>query len=279
MNLDPKVYWMLFSVALAGVALWEMLRPWRVVSAQLIRRWLNHGALLLIYETFLAVVFRDGSVLVALAAQHSRFGLLNILPLTPAARLILAILLLDCSRYVAHRLFHAVPLLWRVHQVHHSDLEFDLSTGVRHHPFENIVAQVFSFATIVLVAPPAAAVVTLEAIGAVHVFFTHANANFPARLERLLRLVLITPEMHRIHHSEEMRDQQANLGELFPWWDRLFGTYLDAPVAGPEHLRIGLKGCGETKAASLRFMLAQPFLPAADLPPVPEPMHAPISGD
>jgi sterol desaturase/sphingolipid hydroxylase (fatty acid hydroxylase superfamily) len=279
MNLDPKVYWMLFSVALAGVALWEMLRPWRSVSEQLARRWSNHGALLLIYTAFLAAVFRGGSVLVAFAVQHNRFGLLNIIPLALPARLILGILLLDFSRYVAHWLFHAVPLLWRVHQVHHSDPDIDLSTGVRHHPFENIVAQVFSFATIVLVAPPAAAVVTLEAIGAVHVFFSHANANFPARLERLLRLVLITPEMHRIHHSEEMRDQNANLGELFPWWDRLFGTYLDAPVAGPEHVRIGLKGCAEAEAASLRFMLAQPFLPAPDLSPLPEPIHAPTSGD
>ena len=279
MDLDPKVYWTLFSVALAGVALWESARPWRPLSPELVRRWRNHGALVLIYGAFLAVVFRGSSVLVALAVQHSRFGLFNLLPLTLPARIALGILFLDFFRYLEHWLLHSVPLLWRVHQVHHSDADIDLSTGVRHHPFENLLGLVFSVAIILLLAPPAAAVLTLELVGVVHVFFSHANANFPPRWERLLRLVLITPEMHRIHHSDEVRDQNANLGELFPWWDRLFGTYLDTPVAGPEGVRIGLKGCAAAEAASLQFMLAQPFRPVPDLPQVPEPIHAPVSGD
>ncbi len=279
MNLDAKVYWTLFSVALAGVALWEAVRPWRTVSTQLVRRWRNHGALLLIYGAFLAVAFRGSSVLVALAVQHSRFGLLNLTPLPLAARLILGILLLDFFRYVEHRLFHSVPALWRVHQVHHSDADIDLSTGVRHHPFENLISQVFSFATILLLAPPAAAVLTLEVIGVVHVFFSHANANFPPRLERLLRLILITPEMHRIHHSDEIRDQNANLGELFPWWDRMFGTYLATPVAGLERVRIGMQGCDETEAAGLLFMLAQPFRSTPQPASIPEGIGVRISGD
>jgi sterol desaturase/sphingolipid hydroxylase (fatty acid hydroxylase superfamily) len=279
MNLDAKVYWTLFSAALAAVALWEVARPWRAVSGLLVRRWRNHGVLLLIYGAFLAVAFRGSSVLVALAVQHSRFGLLNLVPLTLPARVVLGILFLDLFRYLEHRLFHSVPLLWRVHQVHHSDADIDLSTGVRHHPFENMLSLAFSFATIVLLAPPTAAVLTLEIISVVHVFFSHANANFPPRFEGLLRLVLITPEMHRIHHSDEMRDQNANLGELFPWWDRLFGTYLDAPVAGLERVRIGLRDCDESEAAGLLFMLAQPLRSAPEPASIPEGMGVRISGD
>jgi len=279
MNLDATVYWTLFSAALVGVALWEMSNPWRSVSRQLMRRWGNHGALLLVYGAFLALVFRGSSVLVALAVQHSRFGLLNLIPLPLAARVMLGILLLDLFRYAEHRVLHSIPVLWRVHQVHHSDAEIDLSTGIRHHPLENLIAQVFSLATIVLLAPPASAVLALQAIGVVQAFFSHANANFPPTLERLLRFVLITPEMHRVHHSDEMRDQQANLGEIFPWWDRLFGTYREAPVAGPERVRIGLKGCDETEAAGLLFMLGQPFRPAPEPSSNPEEVRVFVSGD
>ncbi len=279
MNLDAKIYWIIFSAALAGVALWEAACPWRTVSTQLVRRWRNHGVLLLVYGAFLAIVFRGSSVFVALAVQHNRFGLLNITPLPLAARVILGILLLDLFRYVEHRVFHSIPLLWRVHQVHHSDGDIDLSTGVRHHPFENLVSLVFSFGTIALLAPPAAAVLTLQAIGVLHVFFSHANADVPPRFEKLLRLLLITPEMHRIHHSDEMRDQNANLGELFPWWDRLFGTYLDTPLAGQERVRIGMKGCDETEAAGLLFMLAQPFRSAPEPPAIPEGIRVAVSGD
>ena len=279
MNLDPKVYWTLFSVALAAVALWEVARPWRAVSGLLVRRWRNHGVLLLIYGAFLALAFRGSSVLVALAVQHSRFGLLNMIPLTLPVRVVLGILFLDLFRYLEHRLLHSVPLLWRIHQVHHSDADIDLSTGVRHHPFENLLSLVFSFATIVLLAPPAAAVLTLEVIGVVHVFFSHANANFPPRLERLLRLVLITPEMHRIHHSDEIRDQNANLGELFPWWDRMFGTYLATPMAGVDRVRIGMQGCDGTEAAGLLFMLAQPFRSTPESPSIPDGIEVRISGD
>jgi len=282
MNLEPTMYWMLFSAALVGVALWEVASPWRTVSSQLVRRWRNHGALLLLYGIFLALVSRLSAILLALAVQHSRFGLLNLIPLSLAARVILGILLLDLFRYLEHLAYHWVPVLWRVHQVHHSDADIDLSTGVRHHPFESLISQLLAYAAIVLVAPPAAAVLALQVIGVVHVFFSHANANFPPRLERLLRLVLITPEMHRVHHSDEMSDQNANLGDLFPWWDRLFGTYLDAPVAGLERVRIGLKGCDETEATGLLFMLAQPFrsAPEPSSPAsVPERIPAAVSGD
>src|SRR5271154_828141 len=213
MNLDSTIYWILFSVALVMVALWEMAHPWRGVSGQLVRRWRNHAALLFGSTAMLALIFRGTAALVAVAAQSNRFGLMRLTALPLAARIVLGILLLDLFGYFTHRLFHAVPSLWRVHQVHHSDAELDLSTGIRHHPFENLISHALSLGAIVVLAPPVGAVVALQALGVVQIFFSHANVNFPPGIERLLRLVLVTPEMHRVHHSDEMRDQNANLGE------------------------------------------------------------------
>jgi len=280
MNLDPKIYWILFSLALVVAALWEMARPWRGVSLQLVRRWRNHAVLLFGSTAILALIFRGSAALVAVAAQNNRFGLLKVTALPLPARIVLGILLLDLFGYAMHRLYHAVPVLWRVHQVHHSDAEVDLSTGIRHHPFENLITHAFTLGAIVLLAPPAAAVVVLQALGVCQIFFSHANANMPRRTERLLRLIFVTPEMHRIHHSDEMRDQNANLGELFACWDRLFGTYLDASVAGVDGMRIGMKGCEGAESAGIAFMLAQPFRSAATEPQsIPEPVPARTSGD
>ncbi len=280
MNLDPKIYWILFSLALVVAALWEMARPWRGVSQQLVRRWRNHAVLLFGSTAILTLIFRGTAVLVAVAAQNNRYGLLKLTALPLPVRIVLGILLLDLFGYATHRLYHAVPVLWRVHQVHHSDAEMDLSTGIRHHPLENLISHAFSLGAIVLLAPPAAAVIALQAMGVLQIFFSHANANLPRRVESALRLVFVTPEMHRVHHSDEMRDQNANLGELFGFWDRLFGTYLHTSISGADGIRIGLKGCGSVESAGLAFMLAQPFRSVASEPQaISETIPVRISGD
>ena len=257
-----SLYWILFSAGLVAVALWEVWRPWRTVSEQLSRRWRNHTLLVGIAAGASVLVYRASAVAVAVAVANSKFGLLNQPRLPLAMRWILGFVLLDLLRYGLHRAFHSVPLLWRVHQVHHSDPDVDLSTGLRNHPLEAIVVQGVFCLAIAVFAPPASAVLAMEFIGILQAFFSHANANLLGWMERLVGMVVVTPRMHRIHHSEEMREQNANLGEVFPWWDRVFGTYLDRPAGGFDHMRFGLEGShNHATSAGLRFMLTQPFRP------------------
>jgi sterol desaturase/sphingolipid hydroxylase (fatty acid hydroxylase superfamily) len=146
-----------------------------------------------------------------------------------------------------------------VHQVHHSDPDVDLSTGLRNHPLETIVSQGAFSLSIAVLAPPPSAVLAMELVALLQTFFSHANANPPLWMERLIGMLVVTPRMHRVHHSEEMREQNANLGEVFPWWDRMFGTYLERPAAGFDQMRFGLEGSQNSASAGLLFMLSQPF--------------------
>jgi len=258
-HFEANVYWGLFSAALLGIALWEMLRPWRGVSKHLVRRWRNHAALFFGSIIFIAGIFRTGAILIAVAVSNNHFGLFHWVPVPFFARAILAVLLLDLLQYGIHRASHAVPVLWRLHSVHHSDPDLDLSTGFRHHPFETLIVQAVYFAVIALLAPPVVSVFAVELLGLFQDFFTHANANLPQPLEKIVRAFLITPEMHRVHHSDAIGEQSANLGTVFPFWDRLFGTYLEAPSTGLDGIRIGLKGLDPAACSGLVFMLAQPF--------------------
>jgi sterol desaturase/sphingolipid hydroxylase (fatty acid hydroxylase superfamily) len=260
-GIEANAYWILFSAALLGVALWEMARPWRTVSKRLARRWCNHALMMCVSIGTATLLFRASTVVVAVAVANSRFGLLNKPWLPLAVRLILGFVLIDLLRYALHRTFHSFPLLWRLHQVHHSDSDFDLSTGLRNHPLEVLVAHGGLCVAIAILAPPPAAVLAMELVAIAQAFFTHANASLPAWIERPFGMIFVTPQMHRVHHSEEMREQNANLGEVFPWWDRIFGTYLELPEAGFNAMRIGLKGSQDPANAGLWFMLTQPFRP------------------
>jgi sterol desaturase/sphingolipid hydroxylase (fatty acid hydroxylase superfamily) len=260
-GIEANLYWILFAAALLGVALWEILRPWRRVSAQLTRRWSSHALMMCVSSGASLLIYRASLVIVAISVSNSRFGLLDRPWLPLALRWLLGFVLLDLSRYGLHRAFHSVPMLWRVHQVHHSDPDFDLSTGIRNHPLETLAAQGALWAVIAILAPPPGAVLAMELVAIVQAFFTHANANLPAWIERPIGMLFVTPQMHRVHHSEEMREQNANLGEVFPWWDRTFGTYLEVPQAGFDGMRIGLKGSQNAPNAGLLFMLSQPFRP------------------
>jgi sterol desaturase/sphingolipid hydroxylase (fatty acid hydroxylase superfamily) len=262
--IEANAYWILFSAALLGVALWETLWPWRAVSKQLTRRWCNHALLVCVSSGASMLFYRASLVIVAVAVANSRFGLLNRPGLPLVVRCILGFVLIDLLRYALHRGFHSVPLLWRVHQVHHSDPDFDLSTGLRNHPLEALAVQAVLCVVIAVLAPPLAAVLAMEFVAIVQSFFTHANANLPFWMEPLVGMIFITPQMHRVHHSEEMREQNANFGEVFPWWDRIFSTFLEVPEAGFDAMRIGLKGSQDPDNTGFLFMLTQPFRPLFD---------------
>lgn len=257
--MSQAAYSLLFAAALLVVVLGEALRPWRSVAQSLARRWWNHGLLFGISTVVSTLIYRAALPAISILAAHNRFGLLNKSWLPLAARGVLAFLLIDLTRYTVHRAFHSMPLLWRVHQVHHSDSELDLSTGIRNHPLEAIAGQAVLGVVIAVLAPPPAAVLVIEMAALLSAFFTHANASLPAWLERCLGWIFVTPQMHRIHHSEEIGEQNANFGEIVPWWDRIFGTYQRTPAAGFDQMRTGLKEAQGEADTSLTLLLLEPF--------------------
>ncbi len=277
--IEAQTYWAIFAVMILAVALWEMLRPWRAVSEKLVRRWRNHAGLLAIYTGISLLLYRGSAVALAVAAEHNRFGILNRPWLPLAVRCILAFLLLDLLRYGLHRALHSVPLLWRAHQVHHSDPDLDLSTGFRNHPLEGLFVHAIYYPAIALFAAPPVAVLAVELAGVVQEFVSHANASLPVWIEKPLRRIFVTPEMHRVHHSDEISEQNANLGDLFPWWDRIFGTYVDVPAAGLDGMKVGLKGFQDERSSGLLFMLAQPFRPSEVQEPLADTSPARAAGD
>ena len=260
-RLESGVYWCVFVAAFLGVAIWESFRPRRGLCVPTGRRWGNHALLLVICTIISVGIYRASPVVIAASFAGSRFGLLNKPWLPFAARCILAVLLLDLVKYALHRACHSVRLLWRMHQVHHSDPDFDVSTAFRVHPIELIFNQFGYFGAIAILAAPPVAVLIAEMASTFQGFFGHANARLPEWLEKPVRAIFVTPDMHRIHHSEEIREQNRNLGDIFPWWDRLFGTYVSTPAAGQAEMMTGLKGYQNPSSLDFAFMLRLPFLP------------------
>lgn len=273
LRIESYAYWFLFVAAFLGVAVWESFRPKRQLSSSPQRRWGNHAVVLIVCTIISVGLYRVSPVLVAASFAGSRFGLLNKPWLPFVGRCILAVLVLDLVKYATHWSHHRVPFLWRVHRVHHSDPDFDVSTAIRVHPIEVVLSQGAYFAVIAILAPPVAAVLVAELVSSFQSFFGHANASLPGWFEKPLRVLFYTPDLHRIHHSEEVGEQSRNFGDIFPWWDRLFRTYLAAPAAGEKGIVVGVKGYQNEGSLSVAFMLAQPFLRErkADAPLTPAP--------
>jgi sterol desaturase/sphingolipid hydroxylase (fatty acid hydroxylase superfamily) len=259
MRIESTGYWVVAVATFLAVAVWESLRPKGHSGFSTERRWGNHAVILAVSTLISMGVFRATPVIVAASMTGSRFGLLNKPWLPFAARCLFAVLILDLVKYATHRACHSVTLLWRVHQVHHSDPDFDVSTALRVHPIESLVMQGTYLAAVAILAPPVGAVVVAELLAAFLSFFGHANARLPEWLENPLRAILVTPDMHRIHHSEEPSEQTKNFGDIFPWWDHLLGTYVATPAAGQDRIIVGLKEFQTNTSLSLAFMLRQPF--------------------
>lgn len=258
LQLESRTYWLAFAATFLAVAVWESWRPRRRLSMPLERRWARHGLILLVCTVISTTMFRATPVAVALAWADSRFGVLNKAALPFAVRWVAGVLVLDLTRYAVHWCLHATRL-WHVHQVHHSDPDFDLSTGARAHPLEVILMQGANIATIMLLAPPVSAVLFVELASVAQSFFSHANVSLPAYIERRLRYLCVTPDMHRIHHSAQVAEQSRNFADLFAFWDHLFGTYLAEPAAGHEQMIVGLEECQDERSLGVGWMLLRPF--------------------
>jgi sterol desaturase/sphingolipid hydroxylase (fatty acid hydroxylase superfamily) len=252
--------WSVFVAAFLLFAVWESERPRRRLLVDEGRRWRGHAVLLAMGALPVTLIFqRIAPLVIAVTVADSRFGLLSRSSLPFPAQWVLAVLLLDLVKYALHRALHSIPWLWRVHQVHHSDPDLDVSTAGRFHPLETLAMQAAQLGAIAVLAPPPSAVLFTLVLGAFHTVFAHANASLPAWIERPLRTVLVTPDMHGIHHSEETREQSRNFGDVFPWWDHVLRTYASTPAKGQDGLIPGLRGFQGERSVSIMFMLTLPF--------------------
>jgi sterol desaturase/sphingolipid hydroxylase (fatty acid hydroxylase superfamily) len=258
LQLEARASWPLFVAAFLALAIWESRAPRREMTRPLGRRWTAHALLFAISVVISTLLRRLSPLAVAAAVVGNRYGLLNKAAIPWAVRFVLTLAALDLMRYLVHRAMHSTQL-WRLHQVHHSDSDFDVSTGTRNHPLEIIVAEGAVLAVIALLAPPLSAVFAYELLAQASSFFTHANVAIPAAIERPLRWVLVTPDMHRVHHSTEVAEQFSNFSEVFPFWDRLFGTYRAQPSRGHQHMTLGLAEMQDERSLALGRMLSQPF--------------------
>jgi sterol desaturase/sphingolipid hydroxylase (fatty acid hydroxylase superfamily) len=253
---------MSFFFSVFGImAVWEMIAPRRTLTTSKPLRWINNLGLVFLNSIVLRLLFPAAAVGVAAFAEQQGWGLLNYYQLPPVLSVIIAVVVLDLVIYIQHVMVHAIPLLWRLHRVHHADLDYDVTTGARFHTLEIILSMLIKFATILLLGPAVVAVIIFEVLLNATAMFNHGNIKLPLSVDRILRLFLVTPDMHRVHHSVEDNETNSNFGFSLPWWDRLFGTYRDQPREGHEGMTIGIHKYRDARQVDrLPGMLALPFI-------------------
>jgi len=248
-------------VAIFGLMwLWELLVPARDRSLPRLRRWPNNLALAALNVAIVRVLFPAAGVGLAVVAEAQGAGLLRLPDLPYWLAVLAGVVVLDLAIYLQHLLFHAVPALWRLHRVHHADPDFDVTTALRFHPVEILLSMFIKAAVIFAFGPPVLAVLIFEVVLNGASVFNHANVRLPPRIERVLRWFIVTPDMHRVHHSKDMRETNSNYGFNLSIWDRLFGTYRAQPALGHAGMRIGVSGLEDPKSSvRLLGLLVQPF--------------------
>jgi sterol desaturase/sphingolipid hydroxylase (fatty acid hydroxylase superfamily) len=248
-----------FIGVLTAMALWELAAARRALTTGRARRWLANLGLVVLDTAAVRLLIPVTAAGLAVVAAERRWGLLHQLALPDWLAFLVGFLALDLVIYLQHVMFHAVPALWRLHMMHHSDLDFDATTGVRFHPLEILLSMGIKLAAILVLGPAPLAVVWFEVVLNATSLFNHGNVRLPAVLDRGLRLLVVTPEMHRVHHSVAVPETNSNFGFNFPWWDRLFGTYRAQPRLGHEAMTIGLEQFRDPAQLGLLHLLALPF--------------------
>jgi sterol desaturase/sphingolipid hydroxylase (fatty acid hydroxylase superfamily) len=243
-------------VLMAALEAWL---PRRARGSPRLRRWPSNLGIVVVDTVVVRVLFPTAAVGVALAVEAQGGGLLGWLGAPFWLSVLLAVLLLDLAIYLQHVMFHAVPALWRIHRMHHADTDIDVTTGLRFHPVEIVLSMLIKFAVIAALGAPAVAVLLFEVLLNATSMFNHANLRLPARVDAMVRRVVVTPDMHRVHHSVVPRETNSNFGFNLALWDRVFGTYRAQPEAGHDGMSIGLPQFREPAEARLDRMLTQPF--------------------
>lgn len=242
------------------MAAWEVLAPRRTRTLSRLVRWTNNLGLVALNTVVVRLIFPAAAVGMAAYASARDWGLLNHYDVPYWLAVVVAVVVLDFVIWLQHVMVHAIPVLWRIHRVHHADLDYDLTTGTRFHPIEIVLSMLIKFATIMVLGPPIVAVIIFEVILSGMAMFNHANVSLPAAVDRVVRWFVVTPDMHRVHHSIEDDETNSNFGFNLSCWDRLFGTYRDQPRGGHEGMTIGIRAFRTPGAVSwLPGLLALPF--------------------
>jgi sterol desaturase/sphingolipid hydroxylase (fatty acid hydroxylase superfamily) len=256
---EPQLRLGVFLGVLAIMALWELLAPRRRRDIPRVIRWSNNLALVVIDTIVLRLTFPILAVALAVMAQERGWGLFNFIDAPAWVAVLASVIILDLVIYLQHVMFHAVPALWRLHRMHHADLDFDVTTGLRFHPIEIVLSMGIKLAMVLVLGPPAVAVLIFEVLLNATAMFNHSNVRLPLVVDRVLRLVMVTPDMHRVHHSILPEETNSNFGFNLPWWDRLLGTYKAQPAAGHDAMTIGIEQFRTPRDQWLDRMLVQPI--------------------
>lgn len=258
---EPTIRLGFFIGVFVVMALWELFAPRRTLTVPKAVRWANNIGLVVLNTVILRLIFPAAAVGMALFAQDHGWGVFNYFEVSMPVTIIVCVVALDLAIYLQHVMVHAVPALWRLHRVHHADLDFDVTTGTRFHPIEIMLSMLIKFALICVLGPPVVAVVIFEVLLNATSMFNHSNVRLPAGLDRVLRMLVVTPDMHRVHHSVEDDETNSNFGFNLSLWDRIFGTYRDQPRAGHEGMVIGIRTFRDEKLCErLPGMLRIPFI-------------------
>ncbi len=251
----------IFLGVLAAMAVWEWAAPRRRLTLPKLGRWTSNLGIVVLNTAVLRLLFPAAALGMAAFAAREGWGIFNYFAAPSWLALMISVVILDFAIYLQHVMFHAVPLLWRLHRVHHTDLDFDVTTGLRFHPIEIVVSMLLKCAVIAVLGPPLIAVMIFEVLLNASAMFNHGNVRLPLGLDRLLRALIVTPDMHRVHHSVEDHETNSNFGFNLSLWDRLFGTYRDQPAAGHEGMTLGIHGFRDPRlCARLPGMLRIPFI-------------------
>ena len=268
---EPAIRLSAFVGIFAAMALWEMLAPQRPQAIGRLRRWPGNLGIVALNTLLVRLVFPTAAVGVALLAQVQGWGLFHALQAPAWLAITASVIVLDLAIYFQHVLFHAVPALWRLHRMHHADLEFDVTTGARFHPIEILLSMAFKLGVVAALGAPAVAVLIFEVLLNATSMFNHGNVRLAERFDGVLRWFVVTPDMHRVHHSILPRETNSNFGFNAPWWDRLFGTYRAQPAAGHQEMTIGIAQFRDPRELRLDRMLVQPFRDDVRLYPLGHP--------
>ncbi len=260
-TIDNEVFIRLgfFFAVFAFMAAWEVIAPRRALTGPRGIRWINNAAITFLNSALVRWIFPMSAVGIALLGRDRGWGAFNYLEMPSWLTGTIAIIILDLSIYTQHFLFHKIPLFWRLHRMHHTDLDIDVTTGARFHPAEIILSMGIKSSAVIVLGAPAWSVLAFEVLLNTTSMFNHGNIALNKRIDRLLRICIVTPDMHRVHHSVITKETDSNFGFNLTWWDRLFGTYRDQPISGHEGMTVGLANYRERKWLTLPWMLAVPF--------------------